>query len=122
MFSKRIFWTPIFLPEIEHYEGGINIGYDLGKFFLVIKATDVWLNTNTKYEDFVSYIKSWQQANTLQVEIVRNSSNDKVKLDGTHTIYPVLITKGLSKIEKMPGDQQKYRINNISMEQKGSAS
>lgn len=122
VYCQHIFWTVVFIPEIEHYEGGVNIGFDLGKTYVVIKANGVWLNTNTKYENFVSYITSWQQANTLQVEVLRNSSSDKVKLDGTNTVFPALITKGLNETEKMAGDQEKYMISNLTLEQNGSAS
>ena len=122
VYCQNIFWTLVFMPEIEHYEGGVNIGFDLGKKFVIIKATGVWLDTNTKYENFVSYITAWQQANTLQVEVSRNTSNDKVKLDGSYTAFPVLITKGLNEMEKMAGDQQKYMISNLTIEQNGSAS
>lgn len=110
------------MPEIEHYEGGINLGYDLAKLWVVVKATGVWLDTNTKYENFVSYIVSWQQAGTLQVEVIRDGSNNKVKCDGTNTVFPVLMTKGLQETEKMPENQQKYRISTLILEQKSTAS
>lgn len=122
VFVENIFWTPVFMPEMEHYEGGINIGLDLSKFWIVVKLNGVWLDTNTKYNNFVIYMKSWQQANTLQVEIVRNTSSNKEKLDGTNTIFPVLMSKGLIDINKMPEDQEKYRIDSIPLEQRGTAS
>lgn len=111
----------MFMPEIEHYEGGINIGWDLAKFWLNVKLVGVWLDTNTKYESFVSNVKSWQQARTLQIEISRNGT-DKAKLDGTNTIFPVLVMGGLKDMEKMPADQQKWKIASINLEQNGSAS
>lgn len=123
MFCGHIFWTPIFVPTIEHYEGGVNLGYDLGKFFIVIKLQNIWLDSNAKIVNFLTYIKTWQQANTLQIEIQRNSGGDKEKLDGSNTIYPILITGGgLKEIEKMPADQEVYQIKNITAEQRGTAS
>ena len=122
LFCEHIFWIPMYMPDIEHHEGGVNIGFDLSKFWVVIKASGVWLNTNTKYENFSSYLKTWQQANILQVEIIRDGSNNKVKLDGTNTVYPVLVVGGLKELEKMPGDQQKYRLGNLTLEQNGTAS
>jgi len=121
VFCEHIFYSVIFMPELEHYEGGVNFGYDLGKTWVVIKATGVWLNTNTKFENFVSYITTWQQANTLQVEVIRDGAN-KVKIDGTNTIYPVLCSKGLADTEKMNEDQEIFRIDNLNFEQRGAAS
>ena len=109
------------MPEVEHYEGGVNIGWDLAKFWLVIKLVGVWLNTNTKYENFVSNVKSWQQANTLQIEISRDGTN-KAKLDGTNTVFPVLVVGGLKDMEKMPADQQIWKVSDIKLEQNGVAS
>jgi len=122
VFCEHVFYTPVFDPDIEHYEGGVNIGFDFNKFFLVIKATGIWLDTITKHDNFFAYVKSWQQANTLQVEVVRDGSSNKLKLDGTNTVYPVLIVGGLKEAEKMPGDQQKFRIGSITLEQSGTAS
>lgn len=122
VFCEHIFWTPVTMPEMEHYEGGINLGYDLSKRWIVIKAVGVWLNTNTKYENYVAYMNTWQQANTLRVEIIRDGSNNKVKCDGTNTVYPVLLVGGHKDFEKMPENQQKYRIESITLEQRGTAS
>ncbi len=121
VFCEHIFYNILVLPEMEHYEGGVNLGFDLSKKWIVIKASGVWLNTNAKYENFVTYISTWQQANTLQVEVIRDGTN-KVKIDGTNTIYPVLMTKGLNEIEKMPENQEIFRIDNLSLEQRGVAS
>lgn len=122
VFCEHIFWTPVFEPDVEHFEGGINFGFDLSKFFVVIKASGIWLETITKHDNFINYLKAWQQANTLQVEIVRDGSNNKLKLDGTNTVYPVLLVGGLKESEKMSGDQQKFRIGSITLEQSGVAS
>ena len=121
VFCEHILYSNLVGPELEHYEGGINLGFDLSKEWVVIKAVGVWLNTNTKYENFVSNIKSRQKANTLQVEVIRDGTN-KVKIDGTNTLYPVLMTKGLNEIEKMPGDQEIFKIEGIVLEQRGAAS
>ena len=109
-------------PEMEHYMGGGNVGYDLGAFWLVIKCQGVWLDTVQKHDDFLSYIKSWQQAGTLQIEVSRNNSNDKIKMDGTNTVFPVLYMKGLKDVKKMPGEQQIFKIAQITFEQRGIAS
>ncbi|KKM77942.1 hypothetical protein LCGC14_1364930 [marine sediment metagenome] len=121
VFCQHILYSNLVGPELEHYEGGVNLGFDLSKEWVVIKAVGVWLDTNTKYENFVSNIKSWQKANTLQVEVIRDGTN-KVKIDGSSTIYPVLMTKGLNEIEKMPGNQEKFKIEGIILEQNGAAS
>ena len=121
VFCEHILYSNLVGPELEHYEGGVNLGFDLSKEWVVIKAVGVWLDTNTKYENFVSNIKSWQKANTLQVEVIRDGTN-KVKIDGSSTIYPVLMTKGLNEIEKMPGNQEKFKIEGIILEQNGAAS
>ena len=121
VFCEHILYSNLVGPELEHYEGGVNLGFDLSKEWVVIKAVGVWLETNTEYVNFVSNIKSWQKANTLQVEVIRDGTN-KVKIDGVNTIYPVLMTKGLNEIEKMPANQEKWRIEGIIVEQNGSAS
>lgn len=121
VFCEHILWTPVFMPEVEHYEGGVNFGFDLSKFWVNLKAQGVWLNTNTKYENFVAYIKTWQQANTLQIEVSRDGTN-KIKLDGTNTVFPVLVMRGLQDFEKMPGSQEVYKCDMIVLEQNGTAS
>ena len=122
VFCEHILWIPVTGPELEHYEGGVSFGVDLSKFFLVIKLQGIWLNTNTKYENYMTYMKSWQQSNTLQIEIQRNIGGTKLKIDGTNTILPVLAMKGFGEFEKMPGDQDKYRANEVVLEQRGTAS
>lgn len=121
MFCEHILYSNLVGPELEHYEGGVNLGFDLSKEWVVIKAIGVWLQTNTEYENFVSNIKSWQKANTLQVEVLRDGTN-KVKIDGTNILYPVLMTKGLNEIEKMPENQEVFKIETIALEQNGAAS
>lgn len=121
VFCEHILWIPVTGPELEHYEGGFSFGADLFLFYLVIKLQGIWLNTNTKYENYMTYMKAWQQAGTLQIEVSRNGT-DKIKLDGSNTIIPVLAMKGFGEFEKMPGDQDVYRANNIILEQRGSAS
>lgn len=119
---EMIVWTPVMKPEIEHTEGGVNYGFDLGVYYIIIKAMGLYIESNADMVDFLTYTKSWQQANTLQVEVVRNSSNNKEKLDGTNTVFPVLITEGAKQIKKMSGDQEKYRIERLTLEQNGTAS
>lgn len=119
---EGILWTAVHLPEIEHYEGGINIGFDLSKYYIIIKLIGVWIESNADMVDFLSYTKTWQQANTLQVEIIRNSSNNKEKLDGTNTVFPVHIVGGAKDWKKMLGDQEKYRCESIKLEQSGTPS
>jgi hypothetical protein len=122
VFCEHILWTPIVMPEVEHYGGGINFGIDISIFFFQVKLQGVWLDTNTKFENYMTYIKAWQQAGTLKIEIQRNSGGTILKLDGTNTIYPVLAMKGFGEFEKMPGDQDKFRANTIVFEQNGAAS
>ena len=122
VFCEHIYWFEVYNPEIEHKEGGLNFGFDLSLYYIIVKASGVWLNTNAKKNNFSAYIKSWQQANTLQIEVIRDSSDNKEKLDGTNTVFPVLVMGGLKKFEKMRGDQQKYRCDSITFEQNGTAS
>ena len=122
VFVETIYWTEIYAPEIEHKQGGLNFGFDLSLYYIVVKLMGVWVESVTEKNDFSSYIKSWQQANTLQIEVVRNNSNDKEKLDGTNTILPCLVVGGLKEFEKMRGEQQKYRCQSITLEQNGTMS
>lgn len=122
VYCEHIYWTEIYAPEIEHKEGGLNFGFDLNLYYIMVKVKGVWLESNTEKNNFSKYIKSWQQSNTLQIEVVRNSSDNKEKLDGTNTVFPVLIVGGLKEFEKMPGDQEKYKCSGITFEQNGTAS
>ena len=122
VYCELILYSDLVDPEMEHYEGGINIGYDLSKGWLIVKAQGVWFETVAKHDNFRSYIKTWQQANTLQIEVTRNNSNDKIKMDGTNTVFPVLVMKGLIDGKKMPGEQQIYKIDQITFEQRSTAS
>ena len=115
-------WTSVMNPEIEHTEGGINFGFDLSLYYIKIKLMGIWIESNADMVDFQTYTKSWQQSNDLQIEIVRNSSDDKEKLDGTNTVFPVHITGGTKEIKKMAGDQEKYRIEEVNLEQSGTPS
>lgn len=119
---EMIVWNVITKPEIEHKEGGMNFGFDLNIYYVIIKAMGLWIESNADMVDFLAYTKSWQQANTLQAEVVRNSSNNKEKLDGTNTVFPVLMSGGTKQIKKMSGDQEKYRIEELNLEQNGTPS
>lgn len=121
VFCEHIVWNEVYKPDVEHYEGGVNFGWDLSKYYVIVKAMGVWLNTATKKDNFSSYVKTWQQANTLKIEISKDGTN-KVPLDGTNTTFPMLIVEGLKEIEKMPGTQQVYRIGDITFEQNGTPS
>lgn len=123
VFVEEILWTKMFEPELEHHEGGANIGFDLAKNYIIVKLQGIWLDTATKHDEFISYITSWQQANTLQIEVVRDGSSNKIKMDGTNTIFPVLIRKpGLVDITKEKGNQQVFKIGSIALEQRSTAS
>lgn len=121
VFCEHIFYSNLVKPDVEHHEGGVNLGFDLSAYWIVVKATGIWLNTNTKWENFQTYWKSWQQAGTLQIEVIRDGTN-KVKIDGTNTVYPCLVVGGVKDAEKMPGNQEKWRVDSIAFELTGTAS
>jgi len=121
VFCQKISWSPVYEPTTQNLAGGVNIGFDMGTFYLKISAQKIWLNTNTKYENFMTYTKSWQQADSLKIEVSRNGTN-KIKLDGTHTTFPCHIMGDMRNIQKMPGNQDVYFIEGVNLIQTGTAS
>lgn len=119
---EGIFYTLMFEPEIEHKAGGVNIGWDLALKYVVVKAVGLWIESNADQVDLLTYLTTWQQANTLKVSVQRNSSSDLEKMDGTNTNFPCHISGGIKEVNKMKGDQQKYRVSEIQLIQSGTAS
>lgn len=118
---KVIMWDFMLDPVISHYFGGSHFGYDLGKRWLVVKAEEILIKSHIDYSNIVDYLKDWQAAGTITLSVVRNSSNNKIELDGDNTDFTVLIKKpGFKGMEKLsPGDQDKYGIGSITFEQSG---
>lgn len=119
---EGILYTLMFEPEVEHKQGGVNLGWDLATKYVIVKAVGLWIESNADQVDLLSYSTTWQQANTLKVSVQRNSSADMEKMDGTNTIFPCHIVGGIKEVAKMLGDQEKYRTSEITVVQTGTAS
>lgn len=108
--------NPVFDPIVNVYEGGSILSYDLGKFSLEFKFTNVWLTTDTNYENFLKYLKDWQQANTLTIAIKKTAST-YIALEGTGygTSFTVVCPAGgIQGAEKRGrGSDQTYVIGTL---------
>jgi len=104
-------------PKFKHYEGGTNIRYDLGKNWLEIQVKDIWFDSHDDLKTFIDKINEWQEAGTLTVGIIRNSSGNHVEFkgDGNGTTFSMLMPsgglQGITKISR--GDQQIYVIRSL---------
>lgn len=111
-------------PKIEHYFGGTHTGYDLGKKWLVVKISQIKCKSHTDFSTIIDTLMDWQAAETITLSIVRNTSNNKIELDGDNTNFPVLIAKpGLKGLKKTsPDNQDRYELGSLKFEQIGAAS
>lgn len=124
-YCESIKVKPIHQGKNKHYDGGINVGIPIFKEYVIITLEGIWINTTTKTENYILYLKTWLNSNALNIKVQDDSSGSSfLKLDGTNTIFPVMIKGGdLGNIEKMGyGDQTIYYIDKLVLEQSGTAS
>lgn len=116
---KVVKWDYAFNPKLTHMVGEINFGYDLKKRWVVVKAFAVLFSDSDSIEDTISYLKQWNEDGPFTLELIKNNSDDKLKLDGDNTSIEVFAT-GLKAGEKVsPGNQTIYKIEMLTFEQGG---
>ena len=119
---REIKWDTIFTPDITHFEGGVSFGYDLGVDWLTVKVSGIIFKTNAAFTIFNTKIRAWQKTG-FSLKVQRKAAGDFEPLDGTHTIFPVLLPKGYSdatKIEHAEGET--YEVGKAQFDQAGIAS
>lgn len=122
-YCESIKVKPVYQGKNMHYQGGVNVGIPIFKDYVVITAERIWINTTTKMENYILYMRTWLAAGTLNVKVQISSASAFLKCDGTHTIFPVMVKNDLGDIEKMAkGDQTIYFISKLILEQSGTAS
>lgn len=122
VFFQQALVFVIFEPTIEHNPGG-HYGFNLVEY-LVIKVKNLWFNTTAKYENFMSYMRAWEGFTPFTLSIYKDTSDNKLKLDGDNTDFLVLIpSSGIQGGQKVSGgDDTVYRIDGITFEQAGASS
>ena len=107
-------------PTIKHYAGGAHSGYTTGKRWLVFKVINIWFTTHTKFDDFTTYITSFQDDGAFELEIYRNTDSDKLQIDGNDS-WDVMIQKhGIKEMQKYGFEnEQIYQIGQLMLEEAG---
>ena len=122
VFFQQALVMILFDPTIEHNPGS-HYGFNLVEY-IIIKVSGILFNSTTKYENFMLYMRNWQGTNPFTLSIYKDTSSNKLKLDGENTDFSVLIPssgiQGGSKIA--PEDGEVYRIETITFEQAGASS
>jgi hypothetical protein len=119
MFEKcKIDW--FMEPTIKHYAGGSHVGYTTGKRWLVFKVENIWLTSSSNFDTFTTYITSWQDDGPFDLEIYRDTSSNKITIDG-NTDWDVMIQKnGLKDMQKIGfEDEDIYQIGLLILEEAG---
>ena len=107
-------------PTFQHVEGSFNMGFDMGKRFLVFKARNVMLETHADFSSCIDYLKDWQAAGTFNLEVVRDTSDNKIEWDGDNTSFVVLLKSGFRDMQKIaPEDGTVFKIGLIIFEESG---
>lgn len=106
---------------LEHYEGGFNFGIGGGKKYLVLLVQNILIPSHADYEIFMANLLSWQEDDDgFTVEVIRDSSNNKIAWDGTNTAYTMMLKSDVDAIEKKaPGDGDVYVIGKLLLEESG---
>jgi len=115
---SQISWTPHLGTSFTHYPGG-NFSVDMGMVYFTFKAKGIQCSTTTKYETIIENLLDWQSSGTFTLEIIKDSSDNKIKPDGTNTSYTVRLQKnGIKKGEKVEfGDGEHCEIKMLSFEE-----
>ncbi|MDH3323999.1 MAG: hypothetical protein OEL89_00010 [Candidatus Peregrinibacteria bacterium] len=123
VYCESIKWKLIKKGRIKHYDGGVNVAIPLYKQYVVLTASGIWMNSETKITNFIKYFNTWLNSGSVNVKVQYTTGGSFQKLDGTNTIFPMLVKGDLGEIEKISrGDQTIYFIDKLVMEQTGSAS
>lgn len=119
---RTIKWDTVFDPTIDHYEGKISFGYDLGVDWQVIKVGGIIFSSESDLTIFNLKLRAWQFAGTLALRVQRKAAGDFEKIDGVHTYYPVL-SKGTADATKIEAeDGEHYEVGKLQFELAGIAS
>ena len=117
--SREVVYDEIWNPEITHYVGGGSYGYDLGMVTRVWKVKGILFDSHTKYDNFVTYLRSWQTSGTITLGIYRNSSSAYWVCDGTNTTYTVLVRSLQGARKLAPADGDVWEIGMAVFEEAG---
>ena len=120
---EEIIVDMVLKPKMKHYEGGTNLGYDLGVNYFIFKVSGVILDSYTKFKNCISYLKSWQASAPFSLKIKRDTTN-YTEWDGSNTTFKVLVKGGLKALEALSITQFEdvWYIGNITFEEAGSRS
>ena len=86
---------------MKHYEGGTNLGWDLGVNWIEWKAERVIFNSLTKAELCIKYLKDWQAAGTFTLKTEVDTVPRFVDWDGENTTHTVLMKTGIQGFEPL---------------------
>lgn len=123
-YCESIKIRPVHEGKNKHYDGGINVGIPIFKEYIIFTLEGIWINTTTKVENYILYLKTWLDSSALNIKIQDDSSGSSfLKCDGTNTIFPVMNKSDLGNVEKMGyGDQTIWYVDKLVLIQSGTAS
>lgn len=87
--------------EANHYEGGINFGYDMNLNYFMIKVSGMVFKTKAAVEIFKDKFNSWLTSAPITLRIQDNTAPTYEKFDGTNTTLTVISPKGYSGYKKI---------------------
>jgi hypothetical protein len=119
--AKRVLHDMVEMPlMLEHYEGGVNFDVGGGKEYSVFIIDGIYLESHTNYAAFMSNILSWLKNSTLYLEVIRDSSLNRVAWNGTDTKYKVALVNKIQAGQKISRyNRQVYMLNRLLFEQGG---
>jgi len=108
------------MPDIEHIEGDVQIGWDLKKRKRILKIKGLYFLSDTDLETFISNIETLNYAGAYDIRIKNASATGSwAKLNGSDEELTMLCIgiNGISKIAR--GEGQLHEIKLVVFEEAG---
>lgn len=104
----------------KHYPNQGGYTYHDGTRWLEFTIRDILMTSHSNFSSFIDYITDWLDSSSeFTLQIVRDSSLNKVEWDGDNTSFTVTIKtpglKGMEQIAKEP--KELYLIREITFEE-----
>lgn len=108
--------------KIKHIAGETQYGFTTQVRWLVWKFKNVYILTHANYSTFMTYMKTWQNAGSITLKVIRHSTPSYIAFDGSNTSYTVMIPEGgIRGWQKLSlGDEDgPYRLDMLTLEESG---
>ncbi|MCP4651715.1 MAG: hypothetical protein GY853_16760 [PVC group bacterium] len=123
LYCEKVKWKLMKKGRIKHFDGGINLGIPVFKQYVVLIAEKLWVDSNTKIDNYLNYLNTWLDSGSVTIKLQRKVAGTFQKLDGVNTSFPMMLKNSLGEIEKITfADGEFYTISKLIFEQTGVAS